>query len=406
MKILWVLALALGLGAAASAQEQKTTFYGYINGYTEKSQDQPQLSGTGGTFTRSDDKAVTEYSARDIHFVMQSALNNRFKTFLNLKAPEAEGVEVSNAWVEAKLMEDYLMFRIGKFYRPFEIYNEILDAVPTYIGIEPPELFDGDHLLLTRTTNLMLHGMTQAGPGMIRYSFTTGNDERKSDEFPFGLDVRYIQDAKWLFGASFYTTGGDGVSSASAPTATGGTNSPNGGILPWMEADQYMAYGVFGQFQDDRWTVQLSYFLSPHKGRRSDNAVTNLCTGAPLNRRQYERFGCGTGTNNLVAEYTIRTWYARIGYTLRSDDVGEFTPYVQYDNYLNEETVQSKKFGGDNEAGGDDEGLIRKWTAGLVYRPLPPVAIKADYSLHEQDMLGKSADYGEVRFSFSYYWRM
>jgi hypothetical protein len=35
-----------------------------------------------------------------------------------------------------------LNLRPGKIYRQFGLCDEILDAVPAYYGIEPPELFD------------------------------------------------------------------------------------------------------------------------------------------------------------------------------------------------------------------------------------------------------------------------
>jgi hypothetical protein len=398
--------LALGTVQWAEAVEQKTTFYGYINTYFEKAQDQAKLDGAGAGTARADSENNIEYDVRDIHFVMQSSMD-RFKTFLNLKAPGAEGVEVSNGWVESQLLGDHLSFRLGKFYRPFEIYNEILDAVPTYIGIEPPELFDNDHLMLTRTTNMMLHGLTGAGPGIVRYSVTTGNDERDGNsELPIGLDVRYIQDVKFLFGASYYTTGGSAKPTTSYVNGgADGSIAPEGGVLPWMDNDTYEVFGGFAQYQDHNIVVQASYFQSPHKGTRNAGAVADMCTNAPLNTRQQEQFGCA-GTNNLDADYTVTAWYTRLGYNINSETLGTFTPYVQYDSYKNEETVQNKAFGGDNEAGQSDDGEIAKYTAGLVYRPMPPVAVKADYSLHKQDVMGKDGSYGEARFSFSYYWRM
>lgn len=408
-------ALALALGLACPhlvlATEQKTTFYGYINSYWEKAQDQAVLNGKGTGTTRSDSTNSLEYDVRDIHFVMQSTLEDRFKTFLNLKAPGAESVEVSNAWVEANLADDYLAFRLGKFYRPFEIYNEILDAVPTYIGIEPPELFDKDHLMLTRTTNMMFHGSTAVGAGHIRYAATTGNDERGgSGNVPIGLDLRYIQDIKWLVGSSFYTTGGR-AKPINEYQNGGGSGAPEGGVLPWMDGDTYNVWGAYAQFQDDHWTVQASLFTAGHQGTRNRAAVADMCSttnGTALNLRQQERFNCAGGANNenLNADYNVTSWYTRVGYNIFTVKAGVITPYAQYDAYKNEETIQSKSHGGDNEAGQSDDGAIEKWTVGVVYRPLNPVAIKLDQSLHKQEVFGKDGSYGETRFSLSYYWRM
>ncbi len=403
-----ILLLGFGLAQVVQAQEQKTTFYGYINSYFEKSADHAVLkaSGVSGTpATRGESTGPVEYDVPDIHFVMQSNVADRFKTFLNLKAPGAEGVEVSNAWVESKLYGDTLAFRLGKFYRPFELYNEILDAVPTYIGIEPPELFDGDHLLLTRTTNMMLHGTSPVGPGVIRYSLTTGNDERATDQLPIGLDVRYLQDIKWTVGSSFYTTGGDAAPIEASNSTTGKASPPTGGVLPWMTSDQYQVMGAYVQYLDEKWTFQGSYFTADHNAVRNTAATSLICATGGMNRSQIDRFGCG-GTLNANGDYTVTAWYSRLGYNFTSNELGEFTPYLQYDSYTNKETIASKTYGGDKEAGQDDDGSIDKWTLGVVYRPVPAVAIKTDYSLHGQDILGKNESYGEARFSLSYYWRM
>ena len=77
--------------------------------------------------------------------------------------PDDEPLSVRNAWVEVPIYRDRVLLRVGKTYRRFGLYNEILDAVPTFIGIEPPELFDKDHLIVTRTTNVMLHGTLNLG---------------------------------------------------------------------------------------------------------------------------------------------------------------------------------------------------------------------------------------------------
>lgn len=387
----------------------KTTMYGYINSYSEKSENQAMLKGAGTSTTRGQAQNNVAYEVRDIHFVMQSTLGDRFKSFLNLRAPGANGVEVSNAWVEAKLAGDYLSFRLGKMYRPFEIYNEILDAVPTYIGIEPPELFDTDHLMVTRTTNMMFHGITGAGDGLIRYAVTTGNDERSSNELPVGVDVRYIKDIKWTFGTSAYTSGGN-AKPINEYVIGGGSGSPEGGVLPWMDSDQYNVYGAYAQYLDDRFTIQASYFIADHKAQRNLAAVQDMCntaSGTPLNRRQQSRFNCATaGSEDVDGDYQVKAWYVRAGYNLPAGNYGNVTPYLQYDSYTNEETIQDEDHGGDNEAGQSDDGHTEKWTAGMVYRPLTPVAVKADYSLHNQDVMGKDGSYGEVRFSLSYYWRM
>jgi hypothetical protein len=41
------------------------------------------------------------------------------------------------------------------------LYNEKLDQIPTFIGIEAPEMLDADYLFLPRTTMEMMHGQFQ-----------------------------------------------------------------------------------------------------------------------------------------------------------------------------------------------------------------------------------------------------
>jgi hypothetical protein len=100
-------------------------------------------------------------------------------------------------------------------------------------------------------------------------------------------------------------------------------------------------------------------------------------------------------------DYQIRTAYVRGGYSIDSP-VGEFGPYIQWDYYSNPETIQSKAFGGDNEAGASDDGKFVKWTAGLVFRPAPHVALKLDGSQHRYVLAGEDVQYEEMRFDVSY----
>jgi hypothetical protein len=39
--------------------------------------------------------------------------------------------------------------------------------IPNVIGIEPPEILDSDHLMVTRTTNFMVHGRQLHGPDLL-----------------------------------------------------------------------------------------------------------------------------------------------------------------------------------------------------------------------------------------------
>ena len=77
-------------------------------------------------------------------------------------------------------------------------------------------------------------------------------------------------------------------------------------------------------------------------------------------------------------------------------------PYFQWDNYDNPETIENKSFGGDAEAGLTDDGQFQKSTVGIIYRPIPVLALKFDTSTHFQDFNGKSESFSEIRFDVSY----
>ena len=77
-------------------------------------------------------------------------------------------------------------------------------------------------------------------------------------------------------------------------------------------------------------------------------------------------------------------------------------PYFQWDWSRNPETIASKTFGGDNEAGVSDAGQFHKSTIGVVYRPIPEVAVKLDTSHHIFRFNGETTSYPELRVDFSF----
>ncbi|MCB9796680.1 MAG: hypothetical protein H6741_28610, partial [Alphaproteobacteria bacterium] len=276
---------------------------------------------------------------------------------------------------------------------------------PTFIGIEPPELFDKDHLMLTRTTNLMLHGSIAAGPATLNYAAMTGNDERSGNALPVGLDANVDISGVLRLGTSFYTTGG-----AAAPSHGVGEGPPIGGVANWMTRDEYLVYGGYLELTAEGFILQAEYWSSPHTGLRDEEQVALLADG-DLNAAQLANFGLDTGTIKRKANYTVETFYLRSGYSLNSDlgvfrQPWEITPYIAFDYYSNPETIANKSLGGDNEAGITDNGLFYKATAGVRVRPVPSVAVKIDGSSHLQTFNGVLEYYPEIRASFSYYWTM
>ncbi len=398
------LAAALLFSSGTVMADINTQVYGYIEGYVEKVEKSPSRSGgtstTAGASERSNNPY--EFDTPHIHVMAKSTSSKGYSAFLNLNASDGT-TRVANAWFEGQIKGELLKFRIGKLYRPFGLYNERLDAAPTYIGIEAPELFDGDHLLLTRTTNFMIHGETYLGSGLFRYSLTTGNDEKMDNDVPVGGDVRYTSygdTGEWTYGTSFYFSGKSG------PTSGVGEGSPDGGVINWMDSDRFKVFGLYTEYRTDKWTLQTAFYQADHKGKRNGSKLQQIGTDS-LNQRQINMLCNGDMSTcaDSIADYSVKTWYVRIGRAFATG-LGEFTPYVQWDFYENPETIASKSDGGDNEAGLADDGKFNKQTLGVVYRPDPSIAIKLDASNHSQKVDGENLNYAEIRASFSYIWSL
>jgi hypothetical protein len=393
--------------AAAPTKIFETRFYGYIDTYFESSFLVPDGIDAAGGIQRQDPQYG--YDVLNLHAMVQGSIVGKYRYFLNLaartlgSAGEDVALSVRNAWVEVPILSQHLQVRLGKTYRRFGLYNELLDAVPTFIGIEPPEMFDPDHLMLTRTTNLMLHGTFQpADAWTLSWALTTGNDERASTAVPVGADLRANWNQVFTFGASFYWSGG-----AAEPTRAVGEGSPTGGVINWMAEDHFWVGDVFAEVRTAGWILQAEAAYARHNAMR-DPAAVALLAGAGLDARQRARFfvnGDPTqGTTNPDVTYEVFTTYFRGGYELQLADM-TLTPYVQFDYYSNPETIRAKSFGGDgDEAGMSENGQFSKVTLGAVLRPVEQVALKLDGGAHVYEYAGKTDLYTEVRLSFSYLW--
>jgi hypothetical protein len=384
--------------AAASAQST-THLYGYLSTRYEKVFSEPGYDSDGEP-VREDPPG--EFSFPYFHIMMQHRANDHFKAYFNINGGGAETLDVRNMWVEYSAVDQFNA-RMGKIYRKFGLYNEILDAVPTYIGIEPPELFDNDHLIVSRTTNLMAYGRHDTGSGTFNYSVTTENGEGGS--FPLGFDARFgFHNDEITLGTSGFTSGGDMTSDVAL-----GEGPPHNGVLPWMARDSFEVFGGFFELQSRHLILQAEYWRSSHDGERDPSTVVELVNSTVLNDRQLARFltdpdGPVTEENvNIPASYVVETGYLRAGYSFETDN-GEFVPYAQWDWYSNPETIAEKKYGGDNEAGIADDGRFHKGTVGLVYRPTPEIAIKLDGSTHVLKFDGQTISFPEIRFDVSYVW--
>lgn len=401
-------------GDLEEVQEQsapifRSKLYGFIDAHLEKVANTPDAVDADGRTVYA--KNPIEFDIPKLHVMVQGAIYDKYRFFLNLAGPGSgsntfdEPLVVRNAWVELPIVRQYLNLRAGKTYRRFGLYNEILDAVPTFIGIEPPEIFDRDHLLLTRTTSLMLHGAVDVGDAMLNYSVTTGNDERDEDAIPFGADVYVVLPFGLRLGTSFYTSGGNAV-----PSVSVGDGSPHGGVVNWMKRDKFYIVGGYAQLKRDGLILQTEYWHANHNAERDPDALALLAeNSSSLNAQQLNRFfvdGDPEAGIRRYTKYAVDAFYVRAGYELAIGTLSSITPYLQFDYYRNPETVKKKSLGGDNEAGLADNGRFEKYTVGVVMRPVPQAALKVDGSGHRQDFNGKSEFYPEIRFSLSYLWEL
>lgn len=159
--------------------DDKFKIYGYIDTYGEKTFNVPTVENGSSKY----ESVPFEFTpVRNFHIYGSGNINKKIDVLFNLARTSSDGLEVRNAWGNFKVYSNFLQIRAGKIYRRFGLYNEKLDQIPTFIGIEPPELFDTDHLFLTRTTNLMIHGSKNIKGNELLYAITTENPEGGASE--------------------------------------------------------------------------------------------------------------------------------------------------------------------------------------------------------------------------------
>lgn len=382
--------------------------YGYINTNAEKQFNVPRRDGLGNTVRQND--PFTWTPVRAFHLYGSAYLTEKIDILFNL-AYDNGVIEVRNAWGNYKLNQ-LLQVRVGKMYRRFGLYNERLDQVPTFVGIEPPEIFDNDHLFLTRTTNFMIHGNKDFGNTNFQYSFTTENGEggESIGIVPIGWDFRFKSNkSKVIVGTSGFSSSINGNRTTS--TTDFGAGSPQGGILPWMAGDHFVVTGLFVEKQFGRFHIQAEYWNASHNALRNPDNILTIINEAGINQKQRDNFlGANTGkpdailtTNDVVVpvSYNVQTYYVRLAYNIDTQ-IGQFVPYVFIDWMRHPEVIRNEDYGGDNESGVADDGVFTKPSLGIVYRPIPSVAIKMDGSFHSQKFNNTTERYPELRLDFSW----
>ena len=268
-----VVSLILTGPSYAQGINDRVNLYGYFATRFEKTYNEPSLDGDQIV----EETAVGEWTNPSLNVMMQHQIDRRFKAFLNLNGSGGEALDVRNFWGEFTASR-YAAFRLGKVYRKFGLYNELLDAVPTYYGIEPPEIFDSDHLIVSRTTTLMMHGSTDMQSGVVSYALSTDNGEGDAfaDATPLGYDLRYKTGTGFLtVGTSGYNTFGPANSDVSV-----GDGSPKSGVLPWMSEDKFWVLGGYTELNYKGWMIQSEYWHADHNAIRDAEKTVEMITGA------------------------------------------------------------------------------------------------------------------------------
>jgi hypothetical protein len=344
--------------------------------------------------------------------MMQSFVSDNIRAYVNLGGTGT--LEVRNYWGEY-IFSDKLKVRTGKIYRRFGQFNELLDAVPSYLGMEPPELFDGDHLMLPRTGKIMVHGGTTVGENFLKYAYMLDSDENltasNGDELTlshtFDANITLLNDQLVVGSSAFFANEANGASVGV------GEGSPEAGVLPWMDGDNYNVLGAYFTAKIDRVTLKGAYYTSKHSAVRNQDAVATIYQNTTLNAAQIENFYGANYTGDfrasdviVDANYTVSAYYLRAGYTFPKESVpfefAEVTPYLFLDSYTNPETIASKTWGGDNEAGVADDGTFIKPTFGFAFRVSHNMVLKVDVSSHLQKNNGNTENYKEIRFDLSF----
>lgn len=389
-------------------EEHSFSLYGYVNSNLEQVYNIPSRDSVNNTISQS---SPLEWSPiKNFHLYGSGQLSPKISILFNVAAPSGN-FELRNGYGNY-LIHNLFEIRVGKMYRKFGLYNEKLDQIPTFTGIEAPELFDTDHLFLPRTTNFMVHGSGSLKDGTLSYALCTGNSEAGPlrNVIPLGYDFRYKSMGRgFILGLSGYTS--SITNQSTLPSVGLQQGSTRGGVLQWMEEDHYQVYGAFLEKKFINLLLQVEYWISPHKATRNTSETLRLIQNGVTNDAQRNNF-LGDNANKLDSElseadvttnvnYVSQTAYIRVGYTIDSRH-GQFIPYVFFDWMSNPEMVYNLDWGGDMEVGLADDGQFYKPSIGISYRPIETVAIKLDGSFHVQKFNGVTTTYPEIRLDFSF----
>lgn len=385
--------LEMEVGPEVKKEADGLHFYGFVAPLAaEQVYNFPTIAESGSTVKNSE---PLDFADPEGHFYIKArygAFEGKVDLFGSTEDARVEAATLSYEFGENRQYS----IQAGKMFRKFDLYNETLNHFIVFMGIEAPELFDGDHTI-PRFANLAF----RMEMGKWAWYVDTGNSESgaEKDLVPLGWDLRYDYGGL-VFGTSGYTSSISG--NRTKPSVDLGSGSPEGGVLPWMESDRYTIFGGFVRKEFDRMILESAFWNASHSGNRNPQGVLTLLGNTYLNPRQRENF---FGDNHTLpdselnashvqteADYDVKTAYLRFGYSFKKTVL-----YAHWDWMDHPEIIGEKQWGGDNEAGLSDTGSFTKWSLGAVWRPKKNLAVKCDVSAHVQKFNGDQVMYPEAR---------
>ena len=177
--------------------------------------------------------------------------------------------------------------------------------------------------------------------------------------------------------------------------------------------DKFNVYGSYMRLAHLGFNLDLEYWSSSHKAERDIEQIQALEAATYLNPTQLQRFGLDgiTGDSSasdsipLQTNYTVSSYLMRLAYTWETE-FGFVTPYINYDYYKNPETIAAKEFGGDEKAGRSQDGKFEKFSFGMIFKPIPAIAIKAEYDSNRVKFNNQSVLYSSYIMSAAYFWEL
>lgn len=368
--IIFIFILGTGLCRAGELH-----LFGYTSFLHQKINNQPELDSLGKTINLN---SHSDWDISKFNLILQQSFDKNFSFYLNL----TNNFEVNNVFGLYSLNR-YYNFKLGKIYRKFGHFNHIREASPFNYGIEIPESFQSNHLILDINTVFEFSGKAKLFSNNLSYTanFSFIDNINNGFSFPFGFDLRYQKSNAYTFGTSFYYSGSEAISDI-------GFNEgiSKNGVLPWMTNDEFTVLDIFLEYKYQNFTLVGEWINSNHNSLRNGENVFEMSVNKNdgrflINEKQIDRLKInkskGFEPSNIrqVVDYSIENYYVILTYNWVSK-IGLVSPFIKAEKYSNPELIENINYGGDNEVGRTDDGKISKYVLGLSFYPINEIALK------------------------------